>query len=353
MSVSQRKDGRWLVKYKDPLSGAWKQRAFRDESEARRFDDETKYDEQKNVKLTLREAVVAYVRSHDLCEVGRWRYSFIINGYDRKDGKHTEGPAEFLADKFCTELDRRDLENLKMHLLERGNKGTTVNSHVGKLKSVLSWAESEDLIPFDPWRKYRVRVKDKVRHRDGTLEDFRKVYNTLPAWMQWACRTCLALCLRPGKELADLEWSAFDWDARCVTVYMPKVDRDKIVYPPDVYLEEAHERYLADTAASRHHVVHGKKTERVSYGSFRKVWAHQCFKVGVKMSPYAMRHIAASMMNAAGADMAAIAAQLGHSSVATTASFYTHVVASAQRQAAQVNPLVQLGAGFEAENKQS
>lgn len=353
MSVSQRKDGRWLVKYKDPL-GVWKQKAFRQESDARRFDDEQQYDAAKETRLTLREAVVTYVRSRDLCEKKRQIYSFLINGYDRKrDGVHTEGPAEFLADKYCSELDRRDLENFKMRLLERGNKGVTVNNQISKLKSVLSWAESEDLIPFDPWRKYRVKVKDKVRHRTGSLEDFRKVYNILPEWVQWGCRTCLALCLRPGKELAELEWSAFDWSSRVVHVYMPKVDRTKTVYPPEVYLEEAHERYLADTAAGRMHVVHGKRTERLSYPSFLESWSYHSLKIGIKMPPYAMRHIAASMMNAAGADMAAIAAQLGHSSVATTASFYTHVVASAQRRAAQVNPLVQLGAAFETKNKQS
>ena len=111
MSVSQRRDGRWLVKFKDPLSGEWKQRAFKSESDARSFDDENRYDEQKNVKLTLRGAVVDYVRSHDLCERRRQAYSFLVNGYARKDGTHTEGPAEFLADKFCADLDRRDLEN--------------------------------------------------------------------------------------------------------------------------------------------------------------------------------------------------------------------------------------------------
>lgn len=352
MSVSQRKDGRWLVKYKDPL-GVWKQKAFRQESDARRFDDEQKYDAAKESRLTLGDAVVDYVLSHDLCETNQFKYSFLVNGYDRKDGTHTEGPAEFLADKFCTELDRRDLENLKMRLLERGNKGVTVNDHIGKLKSVLSWAASEDLIPFNPWHKYRVHVKDKVRHHDGTLEDFRKVYSIIPAWMQWACRTCLALCLRPGKELAELKWSAFDWQGRCVTVYMPKVDRSKVVYPPDVYLDEAHERYLADTAAGRTHVVHGKRTERLSYFSFKNTWNHYCPKVGVKLPPYAMRHLAASIMLAASGDLPAVSKQLGHKNTRVTADIYANVVAAAQqRRAGQKNPLVQFGAELEAKNQQ-
>lgn len=353
MSVSQRKDGRWIVKYKDITSGEWRQAAFKDESEARRFDDENQYDRQKETRLTLGDVVVDYVRTHDLCELNRWRYSFLINGHDRKkDGKHTEGPAEFLADKFCTELDRRDLENLKLRMLERGNKGVTVNEQISKLKSVLSWAESEDLIPFDPWRKYRARVKDRVRHKNGSFRDFLLVYKALPDWGQWACRTCMALCLRPGKELVNLEWSAFDWEAHCVTVYMPKVDREKTVYPPEMYLEEARVRYQADKAAGRKYVCHGKRTAQLCYMSFRKCWFEVCVKVGVKIAPYAMRHLAASIMLATSGDLTGVSKQLGHSDPAITAKFYAHVLsAQQQRRAGQHNPLVQLGAEIQKENQ--
>lgn len=352
MSVSQRKDGRWIVKFKDPLSGQWKQRAFKSESDARRFDDENKYDAQKDVKLTLREAVVAYVRSRDLSQSRRKMYSFLINGNDRKDGTHTEGPAEFLADKFCTELDRRDLENFKFRLLERGQKGISVNMHIGCLKAVLSWSESEDLIPLDPWRKYRVKVKDRVRHKDGSYKDFQMVYAVLPDWAQWACRTCMALCLRPGKELENLEWSAFDWNARCVTVYMSKVDRDKTVFPPESYLAEAQVRYQADTKAGRRHVCHGQKTEQLNYSTFRSRWKRTCAKAGIKISPYSMRHLVASMMLSQSGDLPAVSRQLGHSNPGITAKIYSNVVAAdQQRRVAKVNPLVQLGANLSEKDK--
>ena len=52
------------------------------------------------------------------------------------------------------------------------------------------------------------------------------------------------------------------------------------------------------------------------------------------MPLYTVRHMAASLMLEAGADPAAVAAQLGHASVATTASFYTHAVAGSQERAA-------------------
>lgn len=56
------------------------------------------------------------------------------------------------------------------------------------------------------------------------------------------------------------------------------------------------------------------------------------------MPMYALRHIAASEMLAAGADLAAVAAQLGHKNLTTTGAFYTHALASSQRRAAMGLP---------------
>ena len=68
------------------------------------------------------------------------------------------------------------------------------------------------------------------------------------------------------------------------------------------------------------------------------------------MPMYALRHIAASQMLAGGADLAAVAAQLGHKNITTTASFYLHALTSAQRRAAVALPdctnLVRNGADF-------
>jgi site-specific recombinase XerD len=49
---------------------------------------------------------------------------------------------------------------------------------------------------------------------------------------------------------------------------------------------------------------------------------------------YHIRHIAVSEALAMGADLAAVSAQAGHSSVATTGGFSAHVVAGAQQRAA-------------------
>ena len=167
---------------------------------------------------------------------------------------------------------------------------------------------------------------------------------------QWAAKTAIALCLRPGvSELFRLEWSAFDWKSRAVNVYMPKVDNTKIVFPPEEYLQEAWVRYQDDAQNGQSLVCRSRKGGSVNKGLYQTAWRRACRKAKVSMSMYALRHIAASEMLSRGVDIAAIAAQLGHKDITTTGSFYTHALASSQRRAASAlsacTTLVQIGAG--------
>ncbi len=178
---------------------------------------------------------------------------------------------------------------------------------------------------------------------EGTLEDFLKLYAVLPLWMQWACRTCMALCLRPGlPELCELQWSAFDWQGGFVTVHMGKVGREKTVFPPEEYLAEAWTRCQEAQARGQIYVCPGGRGRMMNPTSFMVTWSNARAKVDVRLPPYAMRHIAASQMLYSGADIAAVAAQLGHSSPATTAAFYTHAIAAGQKRAAMGLPMVHL-----------
>lgn len=56
------------------------------------------------------------------------------------------------------------------------------------------------------------------------------------------------------------------------------------------------------------------------------------------MPLYTVRHMATSLMLEAGADIAAVAAQLGHKNITTTGTFYAHAVKGSQKRAAQDIP---------------
>ena len=356
MSISQRKDGRWCVKYKidTPTGPKWTQRSFpKDkEAEARAFDAEMKYDEPENTRPTLLECVLAYVKEMPLAEHTARGYEFLVVGCDRKDGIHVAGPAEFLADRFADTLTKRDLLAFRDACRAVGNAEPTVALKERRLKAALRWCAGEDIIPENPWAKY---AAPRVRHgsRQGTLEDFRKVYALLAPHWQWASRTSMALCLRPGEtELASLRWQSFRWREQCVSVYMGKVKATKTVYPPEDYMAEARARFEASGDAGGF-VCPGRGGGRMTYEAFRCAWRNACHLAGVKIVPYAMRHIGATEMLARGIDLAAVAAQLGHRNLTTTGAFYSHALPSAQKAAAKALPdCTTLGAdGAEAAEK--
>ena len=115
-----------------------------------------------------------------------------------------------------------------------------------------------------------------------------------------------------------------------------KSGKIKTVFPPRQYMEEAHRRFLEDMAAGIPLVCHRKGKHVLDY---RTAWDKAVKDAGLPHMPmYSIRHAAASEMLARGADLAAVAAQLGHSSIATTSIFYAHVTPGSQQRAAALMP---------------
>ena len=347
MSIAKRKDGRFIVKYKD-ANGRWQQRSFRDESEAIKFDGESAYDDVDNERPTLLECVLAFLDNTTHSKHVVWLFKFDVLGNDKKDGTHTEGPAEILANRYVDTLVFRDLNTVRSNCRARGMSNASINLCTARLNAALNWCAKHDIVEQNPWAKYG-RLDATHGSRMGTLESFQKVYACAAGWLQWACRTCLALCLRPGmSELFSLTWQAFNWKSRAVTVFMGKTDSTKTVYPPEEYLAEAWEKFCADGKDNAKLVCRSRKDTPVTKENYKAAWNRACKKAGEHLPMYSIRHIAASQMLEAGADLAAVAAQLGHSSVATTGRYYLHALPSAQKRAGQILSLVQFGAG---ENK--
>lgn len=338
MSISQRRDGRWMVKYKPHGERAWRQKTFVDEQTARAWEAEFLAESTaEEERLTLGEVVMLYYRSHPESHPRTERnVVYFLAGHDA-DGKHVPGVGEFLRDKFADALTRQDLERMREGFRSRGTGNNTINKYQAYLHAILAWAVDQELISRNPWRDYkRLRVQ---RHLCmTTLEDFRRVYAFLPAHLQWAFKTAFALALRPGQvELFSLTWDAFDWRRSFVHVRQGKTGLIKTVIPPAMYMEEAARRYAVDRGAGIHLVCHRHGRRIISY---KDAWASACKKAGVKMRPYDVRHLSASEMLARGADLASVAAQMGHSSVTTTGNTYAHVTAGGQARAAALMPVL-------------
>ncbi len=323
MSVYQRKDGRFVCKYKE--GNVWRQKSFRTREEAEALLKEKSYDERSNNRLTVSESILLFLSRTKHARKTEQYYALILSRMD-----------DLLAGRYVDTLTRRDLEHFRDRLRQEWHLSAySTNRYVGKLIAAWRWCASEDFLDTVPWAKYRHLPEDPHGHLCGSFGEFRKVYALCNPALQWAVRTCLALCLRPGKELYTLSWKDVDLARGKASVWMPKTQRQKTVYCPVWWLTEA--RVRAEGRAPEDPVcpsLHGKRYAKIS-----SAWDSCRRRAGVTDCPlYTVRHMAASLMLEAGADIAAVAAQLGHKNVTTTGAFYTHAVAGAQERAAQDIP---------------
>lgn len=341
MSVARRKDGRWICKYKE--EGVWKQRAFRTEEEAQSYDEESKQKEAEyaasvanTAPLTLGELALLYYKSNDRHIKTRKLVIYCLCGHE-ENGRHINGDGEFLREKVAETLTRRDLEQLRDNYRAHNASNNTINHLQAHIRAILAWGADQELISHNPWRDFK-RLPVKKTLVSVAFADLMKVYECAPEWLQWAIKTAFCLCLRPGiVELFRLQWSAFDFRRGIVRISQGKTGAIKTVVPPEPYLKEAYARFCEDESVGVHYVC--TRNGKVVY-AYHKDWEQACKAAGIKMRPYDIRHLAASEMLAGGADLAAVAAQLGHASVTTTGKTYAHVLAGGQARAANALPVL-------------
>ncbi len=340
MSVSQRKDGRWIVKYKIHGSKEWKQKAFRDEQTARAWESEQLSSlDTTDERLTLAELAMLYFRSNpDKHQKTKKNIVYFLAGHE-EDKKHIPGIGEFLRDKYAESLNRQDLERMREGFRAKGTSNGTINKYQAYIRAILAWGVDQDLIHINPWRDYRLLKHSRPIIR-ANVDDLRKLYPYLSDSLQWMVKTAFFLALRPGQvELLSLTWDAFNWRRGIVIIRQGKSGKLKTVIPHQDYLAEARQRFSQDMARGIQFVCHRDNGQKIK--SFRTAWENACQRAGVSMRPYDIRHIAATEMLSRGADLAAVAAQLGHSNVATTGGTYAHVTPQGQLLAASVMPALE------------
>lgn len=140
-------------------------------------------------------------------------------------------------------------------------------------------------------------------------------------------------------ELFSLKWDAFDFRRGIVSIRQGKTGKIKSVYPNPVYMQEAAARCAEDFKRGVVLVCHNNGKPVLSY---HKMWGKACRQAGVNLRFYDVRHLAATEMLARGADLAAVAAQLGHASVTTTGSTYAHVTPGGQSHAGSLMPSIDI-----------
>ena len=317
---------RWVCKWKDQ-NGKERRRVFKDEDEALSFDEDV-HEEIERLKSnapSLIDLAVMYLQETK----PHHRTALDISRYLE------QGCAEF-ADKPADALSKRDLLTMRQALQHLAPK--TINNAQTYVTAILNFGVEQELIYRNPWAGAK-KLKTQRRIPTATIEDFRKIFNHAAPHLVWAFDVALNLALRPGEvELLRLKWNAFNWQGGYATVQQAKGVPPKTVHLAPSFLERAWQQFQTDDEMGIRHVINfnGRPVT-----SIRTAWLAAKRRAGLAdadIRPYDIRHLAASTMLAAGADLAAVSAQLGHQSIATTANIYAHVIGDAQKRAAKKLP---------------
>lgn len=86
MSISQRSDGRYIVKFKDGTK--WRQKTFRAREDAEGFERSLEYDEPENSRLTVSESILLFLSRTHHCKDTENYYAMILN----RMGSQLAGP---------------------------------------------------------------------------------------------------------------------------------------------------------------------------------------------------------------------------------------------------------------------
>ena len=217
-------------------------------------------------------------------------------------------------------------------------KGATVNRRFAALRSMLSWAKRQELIPEVPFSVSKVSQKDsKVVERYLTPEEREKLLSAAEKcgtkWMKTAIILSLNTGIRKG-TLLKLKWSNVDLENKQLKLEaaIMKGGKDAVLPLNDAACEEL-ARWKKRTRKQKGLVfsVHGKRLSDT-----RTQFCKLLEQAGIKnFSWHCLRHDFASRLAMAGVSMHVVQKLMCHSTLQMTER-YAHLAPSVLAEAVSV-----------------
>ncbi|MDA3836212.1 MAG: tyrosine-type recombinase/integrase [Nanoarchaeota archaeon] len=125
------------------------------------------------------------------------------------------------------------------------------------------------------------------------------------------------------QELIDLRCDDIDFDRGLIYVNKGKGKKDRMTLLSDFIKKDLLKYYSVNEFGSKY-LFEGRKGGKYSKKSVQKILERFGKRVGIKITPYMLRHFFATHLLEAGTDIRYIQKLLGHSDLKTT-EIYTHV----------------------------
>ncbi|WP_319780820.1 hypothetical protein [Maridesulfovibrio sp.] len=229
MSVRRRKDGYWIVDFRDE-NGKAKSRSFGKSKEGKKkaveFDLTVKLLKNQGKPLPVARPGGMYL--DELCQL--W-----IN-YKKTQGRKTGWLKDWislfnkkfapeLTDRPCDMLTQSDITNFMAKHYSKAAQSTR-NRYTGYLSSIFEYGYEHGHIKKNPLKRWK-KGKENSRQSMLTLKDLQKIKDHAPDHLAWAIEVAWNIPVRPGKaDLFPLRFdNNVDFYMGTVKVYHTKVNK--------------------------------------------------------------------------------------------------------------------------------
>lgn len=242
----------------------------------------------------------------------------------------------------------------------------TVTEYHRLISTILTQADKELLIPYNPARKAtppKIQRKEPNYFQVEDIERIRDCLELIP--LKWKVITHLLLITgcRRG-EIAGLKWDVIDWHSNrihiCRTILYasdigtyedtPKTkESDRFISLPSETMEllKDYRKWYLQQA-----LKYGDRWHSTNYLFFQEKSGNEGLPINPDsitsylndfsskyklphINPHAFRHTQASILYFNGIDSVSISKRLGHSKVSTTSDIYSHIIKQADERSAE------------------
>ena len=336
MRVHQLKDGRWIVVYRpgtikdDPK----RQREYfgkgpDGQAAAIRRNAELGFGESKQMGgPTFREIAQSYV----LARYASMAKTTIEDMAWKLDGIIYPAIGEMRAISI-----RHDV--IDQYVIDRkksGRKTTTIHRELSIIRAVLKWAAGRRLIADNPMDGYQMPKRDDAVIAPPSAAELAAIYAVAAPHLKRVLMLGYYTGMRPGgAELLALRWEHVDLINGTIFVESAKKGgmRARVVPIADGLRELLHTWMEADRKEGQLGLVVHYRNRPI--GSIKTAWKQALIRAGItrRIRPYDLRHMAATSMLDAGADLKSVSEILGHASPEMTLKIYQHTNTALRRDA--------------------
>jgi integrase len=352
MSVHLRKDGRWVVHFKDPENGTLKMKYF-----GRGLEGEAKaqaYNDSLGLRPWTRRTPI---RKSPL-------FTDLVNAYQiAKESDLSEASFDNLAWKMegvilpalghmqALRITPYTLDLYVAKRLKTGIKKTTVHRELSDIRAVLNWSVKRQYITRNPILGYEMPKRDDAVSRPPSPEEVTLLLKHSPYHLKRSIYLAYYTGVRPGKELYSIRWSDVSWDEKYIMVISAKKGGLRVRHVPvhDDFYDVLLSWFESESSwkwfdPEKHKVA---ELSIINYRgatvkSVKKAFNTAKLNAGItwRLRLYDFRHAAITNMLAGGADLKATSTIAGHTRTDTTTRTYQH--AATQLHRAAINKIPKL-----------